>query len=243
MPGPLSHEQEAALSLASVHLNMAAKTLLQFQHLETMAIEDGLTGMFNRHYLDRKLREEIHRIRRMQSGSLTCAFIDIDNFKPINDSHGHQVGDMVLKQVAQSIARCIRRDHDICARYGGDEFIILLPSTSREEYKLAEQMGLRLLEHISGIRIPDHPDLSITASIGMATQSSETLDEEMLLSMADNALYQSKRAGKCCLRIHADQQYHLWTGSLPVLPESETEKKQLKHRPATVRFCPARESE
>lgn len=208
LPGELAHEQETALNMASVHLNMTARALHHFQQLESMAILDGLTNMYNRHYFDQKLREEVHRIKRREHGILTCAFIDIDNFKSINDSFGHQVGDQVLKRVAESIMQCIR-DYDICARYGGDEFIILLPSDSQEEYSHHEQMGLRLLKSISGIDIHDQPYLNITASIGMASQSSETLNDEQLLKMADSALYQAKEAGKCCLRIYSDQQYHL----------------------------------
>ena len=206
--GELSHEQEAALQMTSVHLNMTARALYHFQRLETMAALDGLTAMFNRHYLDQKLKEEIHRLKRKEHGTLTCAFIDVDNFKTINDNFGHQVGDQVLRHVARSISECIR-DYDICARYGGDEFIILLPAETREEQGNHEQLGLRLLKQISAIRIPDQVDLTITVSIGMATQSSETLCEELLLSMADGALYQAKEAGKCCLRICSDQQYHL----------------------------------
>ena len=208
VPGILSQEQRAALNMASVHLEMTVKTLHHFQQLETMAIIDGLTCMFNRRYFDQKLREEIHRIKRRGFGTLTCAFIDVDNFKSINDRFGHQVGDRVLRRVAESISHCTR-DYDISARYGGDEFILLLPSEERDEQEYIEQLGLRLLEQLSEIRIPKAEGLKVTASIGMATQSAETLNEEMLLNMADAALYQAKRAGKCCLRVYSDKQFHL----------------------------------
>lgn len=206
--GPLTAEQKTALNMASVHLNMTAKTLHHFKQLETMAIVDGLTCMFNRRYLDQKLKEEVHRIRRRAKGTLTCAFIDIDDFKLINDRYGHQIGDKALKRVAENITHCIR-DYDICARYGGDEFIILLPSGNREEHQYTEQLGLRLLKQISEIRVAGAESLNLSASIGMATQSAETLNEESLLNMADSALYQAKEAGKCCMRVYSDKQFHL----------------------------------
>jgi len=211
IPGILNREQRTALNMASIHLNMAAKTLDQYEHLESMAMLDGLTGAFNRHYFDRKFKEEVSRIQRNNQATLACAFIDIDDFKQINDNFGHQLGDKVLKEIASIIAFSIR-DYDICARYGGDEFIVLLPAESVAMHADLEKIGLRILNSIAAIVLPDAPSLIVSASIGMASQSAETLDAKQLLSMADHAVYQAKKAGKACLHIHSDEQFHVKRG-------------------------------
>ncbi|MFQ5519388.1 MAG: GGDEF domain-containing protein [Mariprofundus sp.] len=208
LPGRLSRAQRTGLNMASIHLNMAAKTLAQYEQLENMAMFDGLTGTYNRHFFDQKLNEEINRIKRTKHGTLTCAFVDTDDFKQVNDTYGHPVGDKVLKEIASSISYCIR-DYDVCARYGGDEFIILLPAESLEIHAGLEKVGLRILEHIANIKIPEAEALTVSVSIGMATLSAETLNAEELLKLADQAVYQAKKAGKSCLRIHAEEQFHL----------------------------------
>ncbi len=206
VPDELDREQRTSLNMSSIHLNTAAKTLQQYKHLEHMAINDALTGMYNRRYFDQQLQHEISRIQRNKFSTLSCAFIDIDDFKHVNDNYGHPMGDIVLKEIANSIARSIR-DYDVCARYGGDEFIVLLPSDSLNGQHI-EQVGLRILKHIAEISLTDAPELNITVSIGMATQSAETLDAKTLLKLADLAVYQAKKAGKNCLRLHADEQFH-----------------------------------
>jgi len=208
IPGILNREQRTALNMVSIHLNMAVRTLDQYKHLESMAMLDGLTGAYNRHYFDQKLKEEVSRIQRNNQATLACAFIDIDDFKQINDNFGHQVGDKVLKEIASIIAFSIR-DYDICARYGGDEFIVLLPAESVAMHADMEVIGLRILNSIAAIEIPDAPSLSVSASIGMASQSAETLDAKQLLCMADHAVYKAKEAGKACLHIHSDEQFHV----------------------------------
>lgn len=96
----------------------------------------------------------------------------------------------------------------ISTNFGGDEFVLLLPADSLAEEIHIEHVGMRMLQHISEIKIPHAPDLKLSASIGIATQSSETLNGETLLKMADLAVYQAKAAGKGCLRIHIDEQFH-----------------------------------
>lgn len=202
----LDREQRTTLNMSSVHLNTAAKTLQQYNQLEQMAINDGLTGLYNRRYFDRQLKQEISRIQRNKHSTLSCAFIDIDDFKHINDHYGHPIGDIVLKKIAHNILECVR-DYDTCARYGGDEFIVLLPADSLSREHI-EQVGLRMLKRIAEIRIDDAPELRTSISIGMATQSAETLNAKTLLKLADLAVYQAKEAGKNCLRLHADEQFH-----------------------------------
>jgi len=205
LEGSPNQEQQSVLMMTSIHLNMAVKTLVQYRHLQSMASHDGLTEVFNRHYFEQHMRAEVNRIRRTEHGSLSCIFIDIDNFKHINDKFGHPVGDCALVEVANSIKSLIRA-YDICARYGGDEFVVLMPSDTLQHPAL-EEAGKRMLQRINEIQIPDAPGLTIGASIGIATQSSEILDKKKLLELADQAVYQAKEAGKNCLRIHSDEQY------------------------------------
>lgn len=201
---PLSKEQTTILEMASVHLNMTFKTLDHFQQLEEMAIFDALTGVFNRRKFDMQLHQEVNRIKRMKHGTLSCAFIDLDDFKCINDTYGHQLGDLVLKHVAASIESCIR-DYDLCARYGGDEFVILMPSDDPITDSCIEHIGMRILEKVSKLHLLNYPEMKVSISIGVATQPGETADAESLLKKADIALYQAKEAGKGCLRIHGDE--------------------------------------
>ncbi|GAV20281.1 diguanylate cyclase [Mariprofundus micogutta] len=204
---PLSKEQKTTLKMASVHLNMTFKTLDHFQQLEEMAIFDALTGVFNRRKFDMQLHQEVSRIKRMKNGTLTCGFIDLDDFKQINDTYGHQTGDLVLKHIATSIESCIR-DYDLCARYGGDEFVILLPSDDAMQGSCLERIGMRILEKVANFDLVNAPEIKTSVSIGLVTQSGETAHAETLLKKADEALYEAKKSGKGCLRIFADEQFH-----------------------------------
>jgi len=204
LPPPLSNEQITILEMASIHLNLTFKTLDHFQQLEEMAIFDSLTGVFNRRKFDMQLHQEISRIKRMKHGTLSCAFIDLDDFKHVNDTYGHQVGDLVLKHIGSSVESCIR-DYDLCARYGGDEFVILMPSDDPITYAALKNIGVRILEKVSKFHLVNHPEMKVSISIGIATQPSEKADAETLLKEADDALYQAKESGKGCLLIHGEE--------------------------------------
>lgn len=206
----LSKEQITSLEMASTHLNMTFKTLDHLQKLEEMAIFDALTGVFNRRKFDMQLHHEVNRTKRTRHGTLSCGFIDLDDFKQINDTYGHAIGDQVLKQIAICIESSIR-DYDICARYGGDEFVIIIPTDDAIEGESLEVIGMRILEKVSKIKIANHPEIRSSVSIGICTQSSETVDPEKLMKLADEALYEAKKGGKGCLRIIADEQFHLET--------------------------------
>lgn len=201
--GDLSHEQQTVLNMASIHLNMTVRALDHYQRLEDLATMDGLTGTFNRRHFDQTIKEEINRLQRSKQGTLSCAFIDIDEFKQVNDLFGHPVGDEVLIQVAECISRCIR-DYDTCARYGGDEFVVLLPSLASESLAFLDKIGNRILQCVSAVKLADAEDYSITVSIGIATQTADKLDEKKLIAQADHAVYQAKKAGKSCLRIYSE---------------------------------------
>jgi two-component system cell cycle response regulator len=162
----------------------------QMRHL---AETDPLTNCFNRRALMEKLEQEMDRAARYAT-MLTGMMIDIDNFKQINDTYGHLVGDRVLKQLSALLKR-EQRSVDIVARYGGEEFVVLLPeTTSTESRNFAERILRRVATHDFGE--PGHP-VRVTISIGIASFPDERVtDGESLLRLADTHLYRAKTDGR-----------------------------------------------
>ncbi|MEO7986678.1 MAG: diguanylate cyclase [Gemmatimonadales bacterium] len=166
----------------------------QMRHL---AETDPLTNCFNRRALMEKLEQEMDRAARYAT-MLTGMMIDIDNFKQINDTHGHLVGDRVLKQLANLLKR-EQRSVDIVARYGGEEFVVLLPETTNAESRnFAERILRRVATHDFGE--VGHP-VRVTISIGIASYPDESVtDGESLLRLADRHLYRAKSDGRNRIR-------------------------------------------
>lgn len=150
---------------------------------------DALTGLPNRRALDERMRNELRRSQRYQR-SFSIIMLDLDGFKEINDQYGHPQGDTVLKKVAQHMQATIR-DTDYLARYGGDEFALLLPETDVET---ASKMALRLQNEVSTFRIEFEQAMGVSmgVSFGCATYPDHGDDIDHLLSVADNELYQHK---------------------------------------------------
>jgi diguanylate cyclase (GGDEF)-like protein len=161
--------------------------------LTEMALQDGLTGIANRRCFDQRLASEWSRARRHRR-PLSLLLIDVDNFKQINDTHGHLIGDEYLKQLARSLRAVLHRAGDLVARYGGEEFAILLPETaSAGACALADNVRLALSE----IPPPNAAASSITVSIGVATWEGQgEVPAGQILEVADKALYQAKQNGR-----------------------------------------------
>ena len=164
------------------------------QSLELMVVSDSLTGLHNRRFLMDRLAQEMQRADR-HGEPMAFAMLDLDGFKPINDQFGHVVGDKVLRATGSAVARCVRVS-DIAARYGGDEFAIILPQTPPEgPMRVCE----RILRTIGEMRLEDENGVSakVTASLGLAYYPAEDLETaEDLVHSADGALYGAKRQGK-----------------------------------------------
>lgn len=159
--------------------------------LEAIAFQDELTGLLNRRGFVEKVSEQIEESKGTNN-RFGVMFIDLDGFKEINDSLGHQVGDLVLQRVGEYLQRCVRKE-DIVARLGGDEFVILLPHASREAcLKLAE----RIIEPQSQSIDIFGKGAYVTPSIGIAISPENGEDIETLLNHADMAMYEAKKAGK-----------------------------------------------
>ncbi len=155
------------------------------------ATHDGLTGLWNRNAILDRLEVEIQRARR-EGIALTVMMADVDQFKQINDSHGHQVGDIVLRHVAQSMAGALRI-YDSVGRYGGDEFLIVAPGCdSNTAYSLSE----RLHAHIRHTPPEGALPVGITSSFGVVTVSAPQMDSDELIRAADDALYEAKSKGR-----------------------------------------------
>jgi len=162
------------------------------EQLRVQSTIDHLTGIFNRRYFMDRLREEIDRTQR--SGTpFAVAFIDVDNFKRINDEHGHLSGDEILRQLTQTCAKQVR-GIDTLARIGGEEFALLLPQTAPAE---AQHLVERLRASVAATRAKVGESwIDITVSIGLTSSSREVLDVNGVLRRADEALYDAKRQGK-----------------------------------------------
>jgi diguanylate cyclase (GGDEF)-like protein len=163
------------------------------QKLKYIATHDPLTGLYNRNVLERQLNDEIHRASRYKH-DLSIFMLDIDHFKSINDTYGHQAGDKVLLYFSKEIENSIRNS-DYAARYGGEEFIIILPETTLSK---AEELAERLRKHIAEFpfTVEDGKDISLTASIGIATFPEHAQTSKNLIVVSDMAMYAAKKAGR-----------------------------------------------
>jgi len=159
--------------------------------LEVLAITDALTELFNRRYFETIIEKEFSRTARYKSPS-SCLMIDVDFFKRVNDTYGHRTGDRVLKELAAMIRNCMRKV-DTVARWGGEEFIVLLPGTNKEN---ALQAASRILKSISAHKFSDISE-EITVSIGIASVPDPSIDTaEQLIDKADFSLYDAKSKGR-----------------------------------------------
>ncbi len=155
-------------------------------------IHDKLTGLFNRPYFDEAYKQQIYLARRYQD-DFTILFLDIDNFKDINDTYGHLAGDEALRQLGK-IINLQKRDSDVAARFGGEEFVLLLTHTNNVSGFIFAERLRQAIENLC-IYYQDHC-IKLTISGGIASFPFNSQDPEQLLKMADNAVYLSKGAGK-----------------------------------------------
>jgi two-component system cell cycle response regulator len=183
-PDELTVRLEIAERILKVHGQLAR----QNERLAELAAVDELTGTKNR----RRFREDLDLLfaqAKRQSSPLSLIMLDLDHFKQYNDAFGHPAGDVVLHWTGSTLRTAVR-SHDVVARYGGEEFVILLPATNQDE---AVEVAQRLRLAIAG---RPWPHRKVTASLGVGTTGLETPDAAALVDQADQALYQSKQAGR-----------------------------------------------
>lgn len=194
-----------AKPLHPIVVKARVKTHLQLKKqndvLKKLSFSDGLTGLFNRSYLDQYIFAEWNRSKRSQS-AIAMIMADIDYFKPFNDGYGHLAGDECLKKVARSLGAALTRDSDVCCRYGGEEFVTLLPETNLDGALIVANKQLQNVRELAHPHAYSKVSKSVTVSLGVASLVPQQYDNnhEVLISMADSALYQAKNAGRNCIR-------------------------------------------
>jgi len=162
------------------------------EEVERLAITDSLTGLYNRRHLFELAGREFQRARRYQL-PLSVIILDIDEFKRVNDTYGHAIGDQVLEEVAECCRKELR-EVDFIGRYGGDEFVALFPETGLSAAcQVAERLRKRIAERVLDTRVGR---ITVTVSLGIAVLDSEHLTSETLLDRADQALYVAKQNGR-----------------------------------------------
>jgi diguanylate cyclase (GGDEF)-like protein len=177
--------RQLAVALESVALQAAVRAL---------TFTDELTGLHNRRFFEQELKREAEGARRFRR-HLALVLLDVDHFKPYNDTFGHRAGDEALRRVAGHLAEAVPRRLDAVARYGGEEFVVLLTETDLECARLVAERIRESVQSSADFRRP------LTISAGIAVTRGEDCDPESLVLRADEALYQAKRDGRNCVRV------------------------------------------
>jgi len=166
------------------------------RELKELSITDGLTGLYNHRFLQERFDFEFKRIRRY-GGALSCLLIDIDHFKKLNDTWGHQFGDTVIREIA-SIIKNSSREVDICGRYGGEEFVVISNLEERHAMLYATKLRAAVENHLF-----EHPSekIVVTVSIGVAQYDSDVKTKQELIERADKAMYEAKSDGRNLVRV------------------------------------------
>ncbi|TJZ72855.1 sensor domain-containing diguanylate cyclase [Chitiniphilus eburneus] len=181
------------------------QTMMQgaMQKLEESSNRDGLTGVFNRRYIDARIFDEIQRIQRYQAVPFSVVLLDLDHFKRINDTYGHLAGDEVLREVARRVQPGLR-EPDVFGRYGGEEFILILPQTDIEGARAAAERIRFAIGSETIVSGDEH--IAVTASLGVAEFAPPFATAAEVTQAADEALYQSKHAGRNRVSVYVAQQ-------------------------------------
>ena len=188
------------VELLAREISLAVARSFQYAHVKALAVRDALTGCYNRWKFDEDLRSTLAACLRYNR-SVSLLMIDIDWFKSYNDFHGHPKGDALLKKITDILSQTIRLC-DKLYRYGGEEFVVLLPETSREGALLAAKRIHRYVEQqqFEGAQ-ESQPGKRVTISIGIASYPDDGNEEKLLVAAADSALYKAKQTGRnrvCC---------------------------------------------
>lgn len=172
------------------------------EQMRHIAHHDVLTDLPNRTLLADRLQQALAQARRMNS-KLALMYIDLDKFKPVNDNFGHDIGDLLLKEVASRLLACIKRESDTVARLGGDEFVVLLSNFEHESDLIL--LAENILNALSECFTIEEKSIMISSSIGIATYPAHGADTNSLMKNADMAMYEAKHAGRSCFKFHSYQ--------------------------------------
>jgi diguanylate cyclase (GGDEF)-like protein len=176
-----------AFAQAAMHTALALRNARLLGENERLATRDSLTGLANRRLFDESLQREVARAQRL-GAPLSLLVLDVDHFKQVNDTYGHQTGDAVLREVADALVGNTK-NYDVTARYGGDEFVVLLPGCHPDD-------AIRVAERVRRGIAREVDEAPVTISAGIATLPDNAVDAERLMAAADAALYEAKRTGR-----------------------------------------------
>jgi diguanylate cyclase len=179
------------MAISTAAYALGRKVLDQNHQLKHLNRIDGITGLFNRRYWEEAAERELARYQRTRRPAVVM-MIDIDNFKQINDQHGHVIGDAMLRCVADALKGSLR-DIDVPARYGGDEFCVLLAETDLQG---AREVAERLRVLVETVQCDDAPHVRCTVSIGMAQANRLLVTVQDWVNLADGAMYEAKKNGR-----------------------------------------------
>jgi diguanylate cyclase (GGDEF)-like protein len=198
-------EEKNILEISSMLVKSKLEILSNFRKIEKISKTDFLTGLPNRNEIENIAITEVERCNRDQSYNFSLALIDLDNFKYYNDTFGHMIGDLILKEFA-SLLRATVRKIDFVGRYGGDEFVVIMPSTDRNKAVLAAKRWIRkifssdfymdILRSFSGSQVYIPEDKKLSMSVGVADFKEVGYNIQELFELADKRLYVSKSKGK-----------------------------------------------
>ena len=204
---PSAPTQRARIDLFLQGLGLALNNAIAHDRLQRLAALDPLTGIYNRRFGLGRLREEFGRAVRAQA-PLGVLMIDIDHFKTVNDTYGHLIGDRLLKSVC-AIARSSLREGDVLLRYGGEEFVAILPAASAVDLR---RLGERLRRAVEDSSLTDgEKSVRVTLSVGGAAYPNQNVEsEETLMRLADEALYRAKESGRNRVEIVSEPELAVW---------------------------------
>lgn len=191
-----TRDDVAVIRLLSQLIGASIGNIKLFEKMQHQAITDGLTGLANHKTFYEVLEKELWRTRRY-GGQISLIMVDVDNLKQINDVYGHRAGDKAIREISARIKRCIRQI-DTAARYGGDEFAVILPNTSLTEAIVVAERMVAIVSKSPVIW--NNEEISISISIGLGQYSPDSTPED-ITSRSDQALYMAKQAGKNTVKI------------------------------------------
>lgn len=194
IPHTFSTKEFHTAQVVAAHLSLLLERARLLNQLELLAITDGLTGLYNYRYFQNRLQDEIRRAKRYKT-PFAILLIDLDQFKRVNDQFGHMEGDHVLIRLAELIRQTLR-ETEIIARYGGDEFVVLMTETSFQSAKVAAERVRQMIEENEIPGIDSESAHKMTVSIGIAGYPESAEDPATIVEMADQALEQAKRSGR-----------------------------------------------
>ena len=221
---PMADDDRKLADLIAAEAAAAIQNARLYEQTQRLATTDPLTGLFNFRYFRDALAMEVARASRL-GYSVGLLMIDVDNFKRVNDTFGHPVGDEVLRNIGRVLQTNLRLT-DVAARYGGEEFAVVLPGLGVRGVRAVGEKLRRAVHGLDPLVAEDHEPHPITISVGGVSWSPPRLDAAELVRVADTALYHAKRLGKDCVCVLPDEE------SLECLPEKRESHEQA-HRPAS----------